>query len=53
MIKYFDKDFFKFLMGFLAIVSLSLLIIVVTRHYAEVQAQMASVIGATNSLNVN
>lgn len=42
MIKYFDKDFFKFFMGFLAIVTLSLLIIVVTRHYAEVRSQTAS-----------
>lgn len=48
MSKYFDKDFFKFLMGFLAIVSLSLLIIVVTRHYAEVRAETANVISANN-----
>lgn len=49
MTKYFDKDFFKFFMGFLAIVTLSLLIIVVTRHYAEVRTQTASVFAGINN----
>lgn len=42
MTKYFDKDFFKFLMGFLSIISLSLLMIMLTRHMAEVQVQTAT-----------
>lgn len=44
MSKYFDKDFFRFAMGFLAIITLSLIIIVITRHYEEVREQTASVV---------
>lgn len=44
MSKYFDRDFFKFFMGFLAIVSLSLIIIIATRHYAEVREETANAI---------
>ena len=33
MTKYFDEDFFKFLLGFIAIVSISLIIILATRVY--------------------
>jgi predicted ferric reductase len=46
MSKYFDKDFFKFFIGFLAIVSLSLIIIIATRLYAESRAETASVINS-------
>jgi hypothetical protein len=33
MKEYFDEDFFKFLLGFIAIVSISLIIILATRIY--------------------
>jgi hypothetical protein len=33
MIKYFDKDFFKFLLGFIAIIALSLVIILAAKSY--------------------
>jgi predicted ferric reductase len=33
MSKYFDKDFFKFFLGFAAIISLSLIMIVAVRMY--------------------
>lgn len=33
MTKYFDEDFFKFLLGFIAIVSISLIIIIASRMY--------------------
>lgn len=35
MSQYFDKDFFRFSLGFLAIVSVSLVIIVATKLYEE------------------
>ncbi len=35
MLKYFDKDFLKFFLGFAAIISVSLMIIVVTRVFQE------------------
>ena len=35
MTKYFDKDFFKFLLGFVAIIAFSLIIILATRMYQE------------------
>lgn len=44
MTRYFDKDFFKFFMGFLAIVSLSLLIIIATRQYVIAQEATANVV---------
>jgi len=34
MLKYFDKAFFKFLFGFLAIVAISLIIIIVAGYYS-------------------
>ncbi|MEQ1500096.1 MAG: hypothetical protein ABL917_01840 [Parcubacteria group bacterium] len=33
MSKYFDKDFFRFFVGFMAIIAVSLLIIIVSRVY--------------------
>lgn len=44
MVKYFDKDFFKFTLGFLTIVILSLVFIILAKHYDEVKAQSANVI---------
>ena len=35
MSQYFDKDFFKLLLGFMAIVSVSLIIIIATKLYEE------------------
>ena len=35
MSDYFDKDFFKFFLGFAAIISLSLVVIFATRFYEE------------------
>lgn len=35
MRQYFDKDFFRFLFGFIAIISVSLMIIFATRMYEE------------------
>ncbi len=46
MLKYFDKDFFKFTFGFLALVSLSLIIIIATRYYADSMSQEANVSSA-------
>lgn len=46
MSKYFDKDFFKFVMGFLAIVTFSLFIIIATRHYESLKIETASVFDA-------
>jgi hypothetical protein len=38
MLKYFDKDFLKFFLGFAAIISVSLMVIVVARVF-EARAQ--------------
>lgn len=35
MSKYFDKDFFKFLMGFISILCTSLIILMASRLYQE------------------
>jgi len=35
MLNYFDKDFFKFFLGFLAIISISLVVIFATKLYQE------------------
>ncbi len=35
MLKYFDRDFFRFLLGFVAILSTSIIIILVGRLYQE------------------
>lgn len=35
MLKYFDKDFWKFLLGFVAIVCTSLIILLASRLYQE------------------
>ena len=35
MTRYFDRDFFKFLMNFMAIVAFSLAIVVAAKHYEE------------------
>lgn len=35
MSKYFDKDFFKFSLGFATIISISLIILIFTRVYGE------------------
>ncbi len=44
MFKYFDKDFFKFVMGFLAIVTFSLFVIIATKHYESLKTETANVI---------
>ncbi len=44
MSKYFDKDFFKFTLGFLAIVAFSLVLIIVAKYYDDVKSQSANVI---------
>lgn len=47
MSKYFDKDFFKFFLGFAAIISLSLMVILATRIYQEkASTQPANVISS-------
>ena len=35
MSQYFDKDFFKFLLGFVAIITFSLIIILIARTYED------------------
>ena len=46
MSQYFDKDFFKFLLGFMAIILLSIVIIIATRLYeSNLEPQLDS---ATN-----
>ncbi len=35
MSQYFDKDFLKFFLGFISIISISLLIIIATKQYAD------------------
>ncbi len=48
MSQYFDKDFLKFFLGFIAIISISLVIIFATRFYEEKsKVQTANVIEAT------
>lgn len=48
MTKYFDKDFFKFFLGFAAIISVSLMIIIAARLYEErSNSQSANVIKST------
>ncbi len=42
MFKYFDKNFFKFLIGFVAIVGISYLLLVVANLYQAGQLQTAS-----------
>jgi len=42
MSNYFDKNFFKFLLGFAAIVMLSFLIIFATRIYQSTEVPTAS-----------
>jgi hypothetical protein len=44
MSKLFDKDFFKFFLGFATIVSISLMVIIATKLYSEKQSQTANVI---------
>jgi hypothetical protein len=45
MSQYFDKDFFKFFLGFVSIISISIIIIFVTRVYQEeARTQTANVI---------
>lgn len=45
MLKYFDQDFFKFLLGFVAIVALSLTVILVIKSYQSgKETQTANVI---------
>ena len=46
MRQYFDKDFFKFLLGFVAIIAFSLAIILVARSYqnkSETQTPLINV----------
>jgi hypothetical protein len=48
MLKYFDRDFFKFLLGFIAIICTSIIILLAARLYEAQQninsSQTASVI---------
>lgn len=46
MSQYFDRDFFKFFLGFAAIISVSLLIIIAARVYQERGEMQANVIKA-------
>lgn len=49
MSKYFDKDFFKFFLGFIAIISVSLMIIIATRVWEERSiSQTANVVDSVN-----
>ncbi len=49
MSKYFDKGFFRFLLGFVAIVAFSMVVIVALRLYQEQSSiQKASVIESEN-----
>lgn len=50
MSKYFDKDFFKFSIGFATIISISLIIILATRIYQE-QAFMGSEQDTASAVN--
>jgi hypothetical protein len=47
MSQYFDKDFFKFLIGFAAIIIISLVIMAVLREY-EVKSQIKQENSAVN-----
>ena len=49
MSQYFDKDFFKFLLGFVAIIALSLIIILVARTYQDKSEAKTSVINVADS----
>ena len=50
MSQYFDKDFFKFFLGFIAIISLSLIIILAARSYEDKsKAQTANAIQAVKN----
>ena len=50
MTKYFDKDFFKFFLGFFAIISVSLIIIMATRAYqVKADMQKANVIDSVST----
>ncbi len=45
MSKYFDRDFFKFFMGFVAIITFSLVIIIATQIYGNnSETQTANVV---------
>jgi len=46
MSEYFDRDFFKFLFGFVAIVSISLAIVLVSQAYVD--TKNTSVVEAQN-----
>jgi hypothetical protein len=52
MLKYFDQDFFKFLLGFTAILAFSLIVILVAKNYqnSELETQTANVINSTIEL---
>ena len=47
MSNYFDKDFFKFLLGFVAIIAISLVIILGTEFYQNKSGQEASTLKTT------
>ena len=54
MIKYFDKDFFKFLLGFVSILCTSLIILLASRLYQEEarvskESNVSAVIKAVNN----
>jgi len=44
MVKYFDKDFWKFFLAFVTIVSISLVIIIATKLYEESQISFGQMI---------
>jgi hypothetical protein len=53
MLGYFDKDFFRFLLGFIAIICTSIIILLASRLYEENKAiedsQTASIIKIINN----
>ncbi len=48
MLQLFDRDFFKLSLGFLAIVSISLMIVFASRVY-ETRAEPRETVGETNA----
>ncbi len=49
MSQYIDKDFFKFFLGFFAIISVSLVIIIATRIYQD--SQITNTVEANTAIN--
>lgn len=53
MAQYFDRDFFKFFMGFVTIVAVSLIIIIATRIYDEKLVVAPSDTNTANVIDAN